>query len=64
MKVMSLETSSKPVKMSPALFFEEEDAEQVSEVDELEYLRTQFVGDVEVTEGTSALFVVLGASPD
>ena len=50
--------------MSPALFFEEEDAEQVSEVDELEYLRTQFVGDVEVTEGTSALFVVLGASPD
>lgn len=52
MKVMSLETPSKPVKMSPALLFEEEDAEQVPEVDELEYLRTQFVGDVEVTEGT------------
>ena len=48
MKVMSIETPTKAVKKSPALLFEEE------EVDELEDLRTRFVGDIEITEGTLA----------
>lgn len=64
MKVMSLETPSKPVKKSPALLFEEEETEEVPEVDEIEDLRTRFVGDIEVTEGTLVLFVVLNVSPD
>jgi len=57
MKVMSLETPSKPVKKSPALLFEEEEAEEVPEVDEIEILRTRFVGDVEVTEDQEPLLV-------
>jgi len=61
MKVMSLETHTKPVRKSPALLFEEE---EVPEVDELEDLRTRFVGDVEITEGTPVPLIVLGESPD
>ena len=64
MKVMSLETPTKPVKKSPALLFEEEEAEEVPEVDELEDLRTRFVGDIEITEGTLVQFALLDASPD
>ena len=64
MKVMSLETPSKLVKKSPAFLFEEEEAEEAPEVDELEDLRTRFVGDIEITEGTPALLAVFVASPD
>jgi len=64
MKVMSLETPSKPAKKSPAVLFEEEEAEEVSEVDRIEDLRTRFVGDIEVTEGTLMLFIVPNLSPD
>jgi len=64
MKVMSLETPSKPVRKSPALLFEEEEAEEVLEVDEIEDLRNHFVGDLEVTEGTLVLFIVLNVSSD
>jgi hypothetical protein len=64
MKAMSLETPSKRVKKSPALLLEEEEAEEVPEVDELEDLRTRFVGDIEVTEGIPVLFIVLVLSPD
>jgi len=64
MKVMSLETPSKSVRKSPALLFEEEEAEEVPEVGEVEDLRTRFVGDVETTEGTPVPLIVLGESPD
>ena len=64
MKVMSLETPSKPVKKSPALLFEEEEAEEVPEVDRLEDLRARFVGDIEVTEGTLVPLIVLNVSSD
>lgn len=64
MKTMSLETPSRPVKKSPALVFEEEETEQAPEAEEVEDLRTHFVGDVEVTEGTPVLFVVRDVSPD
>jgi hypothetical protein len=61
MKLMSLETPSKSAKKSPTLIFEEEETEQVEEVEDL---RTQFVGDLEVTEGTSVSFAALNVSPD
>lgn len=64
MKIMSLETPSQLVRKSPALIFEEEEIEQIQEVEEVEDLRTHFVGDVEITEGTSVLFVVWGVFPD
>lgn len=64
MKVMSLETPSKTVRKSPAVLFEEEEAEEVSEADRIEDLRTRFVGDIEVTEGTLMLFIVPNVSPD
>lgn len=64
MKVMSLETPPKPIKKSPALLLEEEEADEVLEVDELEDLRTRFVGDIEITEGTVMLLIVLDTSPD
>jgi len=64
MKVMSLETPAKLAKKSPALLFEEEEAEEVPEVDELEVLRTRFVGDIEITEGTSVLLTVLDIFPN
>ena len=59
MKVMSLETPSKPVNKSPALLFEEEEVDEAPEVDELADLRTRFVGDIELTEGTPTLLTVL-----
>jgi len=49
---MSIQTPTKPVKVSPALLFEEEEVDEAPEVDELEELRTRFVGDIEITEGT------------
>jgi len=64
MKVMSLDTPSKPMRKSPALLFEEEEAEEVPVVDRIEDLRTRFVGDIEVTEGTLVLFIVANVSPD
>jgi len=54
MKLMSLETPSKSAKKSPTLIFEEEETEQVEEVEDL---RTQFVGDLEVTEDHEPLLV-------
>ena len=63
MKAMSLESPTKAVKKSPALLFEEEEAE-APEVGELEDLRTRFVGDIEITEGISALLTVLDAYPN
>jgi hypothetical protein len=63
MKVMSLETPAKFAK-SPALLFEEEEADEVPEVDELEDLRTRFVGDIEITEGTPVSPTVFNAPPD
>ena len=64
MKVMSIETPTKLVKKSPALLFEEEDVDEVPEVDELEDLRTRFVGDIEITEGTPVLHTVLDIPSD
>jgi len=64
MKVMSLETPTKPVKKSPALLFEEEEVDESPEVNELEDLRTRFVGDIETTEGIPALFTILYARSD
>ena len=58
MKVMSLESPSKLAKKSPALVFEEEEVEEAPEVDQVEDLRTRFVGDIEITEGTSMLLTV------
>ena len=52
MKVMSLESPNKTAK-SPALVFEQEEAEDAPEVDQVEDLRTRFVGDIEITEGMS-----------
>jgi ribonucleoside-diphosphate reductase subunit M2 len=56
---MSLENPIEPTKRSPALVFEEEEAEVVPEVDELEDLRTRFVGDIEITEGTPLRLALL-----
>jgi len=64
MKVMSIETPTKPVKKSPALLFEEEEVDEAPEVDELEDLRTRFVGDIEITEGTPALLTAPGTPSD
>lgn len=64
MKVMSLETPNKPTKKSPALLFEEEETEEVPEVGEVEDLRTRFVGDIEITEGTPMSVTLLDPSPD
>ena len=61
MKVMSIETPIKPVKKSPALLFEEEEVDEAPEVDELEDLRTRFVGDIEITECTPTQLTALGA---
>ena len=61
MKIMSLGT---PAKKSSALPFEEEEAEEIPEVDELEDLRTRFVGDIEITEGTIMLLAILNPFPD
>ena len=58
MKVMSLESPTKPARKSPALVYEEEEADETQEVDELEVLRTRFVGDIEITEGTSILLSI------
>jgi len=57
MKVMTLESPVKPAKKLPALVFEEEEAEEASEVDKVEALRTRFVGDVEITEDQEPLLV-------
>jgi len=64
MKVMSIEAPTKPVKKSPALLFEEEEVDEAPEVDELEDLRTRFVGDIEITEGKPALLPAPGATSD
>ncbi|KAF9793015.1 ribonucleotide reductase small subunit [Thelephora terrestris] len=56
-KAMSLENPIEPTKRSPALVFEEEEAEVVPEVDELEDLRTRFVGDIEITEDQEPLLI-------
>ena len=64
MKVMSIESPVKPAKKSPALLFEEEEVDETPEVDELEELRTRFVGDIEITEGSPALLTALGAPSD
>lgn len=64
MKVMSLETPTKPVKKSPALLFEEEEVNGAPEDDELEDLRTRFVGDIEITEGTPVLLTIPDAPPN
>ena len=64
MKVMSIETPTKLVKKSPALLFEEEEVDEAPEVDELEDLRTRFVGDIEITEGTPVPPTASGASSD
>jgi len=52
-----LESPVKPAKKLPALVFEEEEAEEASEVDKVEALRTRFVGDVEITEDQEPLLV-------
>jgi hypothetical protein len=64
MEVMSLETPTKLVKKSPALVFEEEDREEVPEADELEDLRTRFVGDIELTEGMPMFPAIADTSAD
>jgi hypothetical protein len=55
MKAMSLESPTTPAKTLPALVFEEEEAE---EVDQVEDLRTRFVGDIEISESTSMVLTI------
>ena len=64
MKIMSLETPTRPTKKSQALVFEEEEIEEAPEADEVEDLRTHFVGDTEITEGTLVLLNAPDTFPD
>lgn len=64
MKVMSLNSPIKPAKKSPALVFEEEETDEAPEVGEVEDLRTRFIGDIEITEGTPMAAHRSDTSPD